>query len=46
MRRKSRWYIYPIILAVAGFGLFIALHDYQVPQTDVEKDIPYARLQK
>lgn len=46
MRRKSHWYIYPIILAVAGFGLFVALHDYRVPQTDVEQDIPYARLQK
>ena len=46
MRQKSRWYIYPVVLVVIGFGLFIALYDIQVPKTTVEKDIGYDRLQK
>lgn len=46
MRRKSRWYLYPVVFAVIGFGLFIALHDIQVTQVTVEKDIPYDQLQK
>lgn len=46
MRQKSRWYVYPVVLAVIGFGLFIALYDIQVPKTTVEKEISYDRLQK
>lgn len=46
MRRTSRWYIYPIIFLVLGFGIFIAVYDIQVPKTTVEKEISYDRLQK
>ncbi|MBR1777635.1 MAG: hypothetical protein IJ752_03510 [Alphaproteobacteria bacterium] len=46
MRQKSRWYIYPVLLAVIGFGIFIAVYDIQIPKTTVEKDISYDRLQK
>ncbi|MGN1078968.1 MAG: hypothetical protein ACI4TE_02220 [Alphaproteobacteria bacterium] len=46
MRRNSRWYVYPILLVVIGFGVFIAVYDIQVPKTSVEKEISYERLQK
>ena len=46
MRQKSRWYIYPILLAVIGFGVFIAVYDIQIPKTVVQKDIRYDKLQK
>lgn len=46
MRRNSRWYVYPILLAVIGFGVFITVYDIQVPKTSVEKEISYERLQK
>ena len=46
MRRNSRWYIYPILLAVMGFGVFIAVYDIQIPKTTVQKDISYDKLQK
>ncbi len=46
MRRNSRWYVYPILFAVIGFGVFIAVYDIQVPKTSVEKEISYERLQK
>ena len=46
MRQKSRWYVYPILLAVIGFGVFIAVYDIQVPKTTVQKEISYDKLQK
>ncbi|MBO4519999.1 MAG: hypothetical protein J5787_02215 [Alphaproteobacteria bacterium] len=46
MRKKSRWYIYPILFVVIGFGIFIAVYDIQVPKTTVQKDISYDKLQK
>ncbi len=46
MRRNSRWYVYPILLVVIGFGIFIAVYDIQVPKTTVEKEIRYDQLQK
>lgn len=46
MHRSSRWYLYPVLLAVIGFGVFIAVYDIQVPKTTVEKEIGYERLQK
>ncbi len=46
MRRNSRWYVYPVLLVIIGFGVFIAVYDIQVPKTSVEKEISYERLQK
>lgn len=46
MRRKTRWYIHPIVLAVVGIAVFLAVHDIQIPKTTVEKEISYDRLQK
>lgn len=46
MRQKSRRYVYPVLLAAIGFGIFIAVYDIQVPKTTVEKEIRYEKLQK
>lgn len=46
MRRSSNWYVYPVLLALLGFGIFIAVQDLNVPTQTVEKEIPYDRLQK
>ena len=46
MRQKSRWYLYPVLLAVIGFGIFIAVYDIQISKTTVEKEISYDKLQK
>lgn len=46
MRQKSRWYVYPVLIAVIGFGIFIAVYDIQVSKTTVEKEIRYEKLQK
>ncbi|MGN0903942.1 MAG: hypothetical protein ACI4PW_02180 [Alphaproteobacteria bacterium] len=46
MRRSSRWYVYPVLLILLGFGIFIAVRDINVPTTPVEKEISYDRLQK
>ncbi len=46
MRRSSRWYLYPIFFAIIGFGIFVAVHDFEIPKTPVRKEIRYDKLQK
>ena len=46
MRRKSHWYVYPVLFFIIGLGIFIAVYDIQVPKTTVEKEISYDKLPK
>ena len=46
MRNHSRWYVYPILLLVIGFGVFIAFYDIQIPKETIVKEISYDELQK
>ncbi len=46
MRRHSRWYVYPVLIALIGFAAFIAVHDISVPAETAEIEIPFDKLQK